>query len=168
MGETVRDRLGMLVTLAGLNPHPESVPINALVPVPGTPLADAEPVDSLEFVRLCAVARILMPRAVVRLSAGRTKMSRETQLLCFFAGANSIFYGDALLTTANPDMEADLDLFKRAGIDPLIPSGVDQESKPPEPETQRPELKQGKAIISLPQIRPCPKSLRSEPSCSGF
>jgi biotin synthase len=107
MGESVRDRLAMLVELASLDPPPESVPINLLVPVEGTPLADAPPVDSLELVRLIAVARLLMPRSRVRLSAGRLGLTREAQVLCFFAGANSIFLGDTLLTRPNPEPSAD-------------------------------------------------------------
>jgi len=107
MGESVRDRLAMLVELASLEPPPESVPINLLVPVEGTPLADAPPVDSLALVRLIAVARLLMPRSRVRLSAGRLGLTREAQVLCFFAGANSIFLGDTLLTRPNPEPSAD-------------------------------------------------------------
>ncbi len=118
MGESRDDRLAMLVTLANLNPQPESIPINALVPMPGTPLADADPVDSIEFVRLCAVARLMNPRARVRLSAGRKEMNRETQLLCFMAGANSIFYGDTLLTTDNPEVQNDQQLLRDAGMKP--------------------------------------------------
>ena len=101
MGETPRDRAALLQVLAGLAPHPESVPINALVAVPGTPLAERPPVDPLELVRMVAAARITMPEAVVRLSAGRSALSREAQVLCMVAGANSIFYGDTLLTTPN-------------------------------------------------------------------
>jgi biotin synthase len=118
MGETRTDRAGLLHTLATLDPQPESVPINELVPVPGTPLADAAPLDPIEFVRCIAVARILMPRSHVRLSAGRTEFSDELQALCFFAGANSIFYGEKLLTTDNPDTAADQALFARLGIAP--------------------------------------------------
>lgn len=121
MGESVDDRVAMLVTLANLSPQPESVPVNALVAVPGTPLAQQKPVDSLELVRMCATARIMMPRARVRLSAGRASLSREAQLLCFMAGANSIFFGDKLLTTGNPDHDADLDLLRAAGLTPLDP-----------------------------------------------
>jgi len=124
MGETIGDRCAMLATLANLDPTPESVPINALVAVPGTPLEARDPVDPLDFVRMCATARILMPRAMVRLSAGRTEMSRETQMMCFLAGANSIFYGEKLLTTGNPDVEADLGLFRDAGLEPLTPEGL--------------------------------------------
>lgn len=118
MGESVDDRCGMLQTLAGLEPQPESVPINALVPVPGTPLAERPPVDPLELVRMIATARILMPRSRVRLSAGRLQLSREAQVLCFFAGANSIFYGEKLLTTGNPDGDADRELLSAAGLIP--------------------------------------------------
>jgi len=119
MGEARADRAAMLATLAGLPTHPESVPINALVPVAGTPLEAAEPVDALEFVRTIAAARIMMPKSVVRLSAGRTNMSDETQALCFLAGANSIFYGDTLLTTDNPATLADRALFDRLGLRPM-------------------------------------------------
>ena len=117
MGETIEDRAGLLVTLANLDPHPESVPINALVPVPGTPLADRPPLDPLDLVRMVAAARVMMPASRVRLSAGRRSLSREAQLLCFMAGANSIFYGDKLLTTANNDTEDDLSLIEEAGLD---------------------------------------------------
>ena len=118
MGETVRDRARMLQTLASLPQHPESVPINQLVQVAGTPLAGSAPLDPFDFVRAIAVARILMPRAHVRLSAGRSDMSDELQALCFLAGANSIFYGDRLLTTGNPDWEHDRRLFERLGLRP--------------------------------------------------
>ncbi|MES1207647.1 MAG: biotin synthase BioB [Pseudomonadota bacterium] len=116
MGESLDDRCAMLLTLHNLDPQPESVPINALVATAGTPLADRKPVDALEFVRMIATARILMPKAKVRLSAGRLEMSREAQLLCFLAGANSIFYGEKLLTTGNPDIEADRALLRDAGF----------------------------------------------------
>ena len=116
MGESRADRVALLHTLATLDEPPESVPINELVPVPGTPLANAAPLDAFEFVRTIAVARILMPRAHVRLSAGRQAFSDELQALCFFAGANSIFYGEKLLTTANPDAAADRALFARLGL----------------------------------------------------
>lgn len=115
MGEGTRDRAGLLQVLATLNPHPESVPINALVPVEGTPLGDRDRLDPLDLVRMCAVARILMPKARVRLSAGRTALTREAQVLCFLAGANSIFYGDTLLTTANPACDADRQLLSDIG-----------------------------------------------------
>jgi biotin synthase len=118
MGETRADRVGLLHTLATLDPQPESVPINDLVPVPGTPLEAAEPLDPFEFVRSIAVARILMPRSHVRLSAGRSDFSDELQALCFLAGANSIFYGEKLLTTGNPDCESDRRLFERLGLKP--------------------------------------------------
>ena len=116
MGESLDDRCGMLPTLANLDPQPESVPINALVPVEGTPLADRPPVDPLELVRMIATARILMPASRVRLSAGRMALSREAQVLCFLAGANSIFYGEKLLTTGNPDVSADQSLLRDAGL----------------------------------------------------
>jgi biotin synthase len=116
MGETIGDRCGMLMTLANLDPHPESVPINALVAVEGTPLAGRPPVDPIELVRMIATARIMMPRSKVRLSAGRMSMSREAQLLCLLAGANSIFYGEKLLTTGNPDISADQALLRDAGL----------------------------------------------------
>jgi biotin synthase len=116
MGESVRDRARLLVTLANLAEHPESVPINRLVPVPGTPLAAAEPLEPLEFVRTIAAARLILPRSTVRLSAGRETMSDELQALCFLAGANSIFYGEKLLTTGNPDVERDRRLFDRLGL----------------------------------------------------
>jgi biotin synthase len=118
MGEELGDRVSLLHTLATLPQHPESVPLNQLVAVPGTPLADAAPVDALEFVRIVAMARILMPASHVRLSAGRTSMSAEMQALCFFAGANSIFYGDRLLTTENPAARQDLELLGRLGMKP--------------------------------------------------
>jgi biotin synthase len=122
MGETIRDRCAMLVELARMSPHPESVPINALVRVEGTPLAALPPVDPTEFVRAIATARIMMPKSRVRLSAGRTEMTRETQLWALYAGANSIFYGDKLLTTANPDTDDDRSLLESAGARPA-PAG---------------------------------------------
>jgi len=118
MGESRRDRAGLLQQLANLPKHPESVPINQLVQVEGTPLHGSEPLDPFEFVRTVAVARILMPRSHVRLSAGRTDMSDEMQALCFLAGANSIFYGERLLTTPNPETDRDRSLFARLGIQP--------------------------------------------------
>jgi len=118
MGEQDSDRVALLHTLATLDPHPESVPVNQLVPVAGTPLAGAAAPDPIGFVRIIAVARILMPRAHVRLSAGRGSMSDEMQALCFLAGANSIFYGEKLLTTGNPDTLSDRALFGRLGIRP--------------------------------------------------
>lgn len=119
MGEAVKDRVAMLAVLAGHDPHPESVPINALVPVPGTPLGDQPPVEPLEMVRIIATARIAMPQSMVRLSAGRTAMTDETQALCFLAGANSIFAGEKLLTTANPGEDRDKALFDKLGLEPL-------------------------------------------------
>ncbi len=116
MGESRADRAALLKQLANLPRHPESVPINLLVQVEGTPLYGTEPIDPFEFVRTVAVARILMPASRVRLSAGRTAMSDELQALCFLAGANSVFYGEKLLTTANPDSEADRRLFERLGL----------------------------------------------------
>ena len=116
MGETDADRAGLLQVLANLDPHPESVPINALVAVEGTPLEDLPPVDPLELVRMVATARILMPQARVRLSAGREQLGREAQILCLLAGADSIFYGDTLLTTSNPAVEADRELLAAAGV----------------------------------------------------
>jgi biotin synthase len=116
MGESIEDRARLLETLATLDPHPESVPINALVAVPGTPLEDQPPVDPLDLVRMVATARILMPASYVRLSAGRRALTREAQILCFLAGANSIFYGDRLLTTANNDTVDDLALIEEAGL----------------------------------------------------
>jgi biotin synthase len=122
MGEGVDDRCSMLIELATLDPHPESVPINALVRVEGTPLAAMPPVDPLELVRLIATARIMMPRTRVRLSAGRTEMPREAQLLALYAGANSIFYGERLLTTPNPGEDADTELIRLAGLRAQAPS----------------------------------------------
>ncbi len=118
MGESAADRVALLHTLATLDPHPESVPVNNLVQVAGTPLAGTAPLDPIEFVRIIALARILMPRSHVRLSAGRAEMSDEMQALCFLAGANSIFYGEKLLTTGNPDTASDQALFGRLGIRP--------------------------------------------------
>lgn len=117
MGEEAVDRIDMLVTLANL--HPESVPINMLIPIEGTPLAEAKPIEPIEFVRVIALARIMMPKSHVRLSAGRTAMTDEMQALCFFAGANSIFVGDTLLTADNPGEDKDTLLFQRLGIEPM-------------------------------------------------
>ena len=118
MGETAEDRIDMLVTLANLPSPPESVPINMLIPVPGSKLAHAAPVDPIEFVRIIALARILMPKSHVRLSAGRKTMTDELHALCFFAGANSIFVGDTLLTAANAGEDRDSNLFRRLGLTP--------------------------------------------------
>jgi biotin synthase len=128
MGESLEDRAELLRTLANLPEHPESVPINQLVRVEGTPLAHAEPVEPLDFARTIAVARILMPRSFVRLSAGRESMSEELQALCFLAGANSIFYGEKLLTTPNPATHADRRLFDRLGLRPLVLGYCNDES----------------------------------------
>ena len=116
MGEALADRLGLLQQLAAQSPHPESVPINVLVPVAGTPLGDTPPIDPLELVRMIATARILMPESVVRLSAGRLALSDEAQALCLLAGASSIFIGDKLLTTGNPEAERDRELLDRLGM----------------------------------------------------
>lgn len=122
MGEAVEDRLKLLLELAQLDPQPDSVPINALVPVAGTPLANTPKVDPFEFVRVIALARILIPKAMVRLSAGRREMSPELQAMCFLAGANSIFLGDKLLTTPNPERSDDFQLLERLGMHPLAAS----------------------------------------------
>ncbi|MBV0933443.1 biotin synthase BioB [Marinobacterium weihaiense] len=132
MGETAKDRYGLLMQLANLPQQPESVPINMLVKVQGTPLENVEDLDPLEFIRTIAVARIMMPKSHVRLSAGREQMSDELQSMAFFAGANSIFYGECLLTTPNPETHRDLQLFKRLGIRPeqrIEDSDADQEQK---------------------------------------
>jgi biotin synthase len=127
MGEREEDRVDMLVTLANLEEHPESVPINMLIAIPGTPLEKVEKIDPIDFVRTIAVARIMMPKSHVRLSAGRTEMSDEMQALCFFAGANSIFAGDTLLTAQNPGDDADSRLFAKLGLkpQPLAPTTND-------------------------------------------
>jgi biotin synthase len=132
MGETAKDRYGLLMQLANLPQQPESVPINMLVKVQGTPLENVEDLDPLEFIRTIAVARIMMPKSHVRLSAGREQMSDELQAMAFFAGANSIFYGECLLTTPNPETHRDLQLFKRLGIRPeqrIEDSDADQEQR---------------------------------------
>jgi biotin synthase len=121
LGESVDDRCGLLLTLANQEVHPESVPINALVAVKGTPLEKQKPVESVEMVRTIATARVLMPLSMVRLSAGRKQMNEEAQLLCMLAGANSIFFGDKLLTTGNPEYAQDMALLEKAGIRPLEP-----------------------------------------------
>jgi len=137
MGESEGDRMAMLVTLANLDPQPESVPINSLVAVEGTPLEKQDPVDPLELVRMCAVARIMIPDAMVRLSAGRSSLNREAQILAFMAGANSIFYGEKLLTTGNPDTERDLALLRELGMTALVPKDEKQPARhaplPPAP-----------------------------------
>jgi biotin synthase len=116
MGESIDDRCRMLVELARLDPHPESVPVNALVRVAGTPLEALPPIDPLDLVRMIATARVMMPKAMVRLSAGRTELPKEAQLLSMYAGANSIFYGDRLLTAPNPGKDEDRELLERAGV----------------------------------------------------
>lgn len=121
MGESVEDRAGMLVALSTLNPQPESVPINALVAVEGTPMEEEKPVEIWEMIRMVATTRIVMPQTQVRLSAGRTNMSKEGQAMCFFAGANSIFAGDKLLTTPNPDVQEDMKMFDLLGLKPQKP-----------------------------------------------
>jgi len=121
MGEDSSDRIDMLLTLANMETHPESVPINMLVKVKGTPLEDSDSIESLDFIRTIALARILMPKSMVRLSAGREEMSDEMQAMCFFAGANSIFVGEELLTTKNPGRAHDDDLFEKLGLSPLTP-----------------------------------------------
>ena len=133
MGESAEDRAGLLYTLATLPAHPDSVPINQLVQVAGTPLAGTDALDPFEFVRTVAVARLLMPRSHVRLSAGRSEMSDELQALCFLAGANSIFYGEKLLTTGNPDTDHDAELFTRLGILPEGRADVTAEAVEPTP-----------------------------------
>jgi biotin synthase len=130
MGELADDRIAMLTTLANLPEHPESVPINMLIPIPGTPLADAAPISPIDFVRTVAIARIMMPQSVVRLSAGRTAMTDEMQALCFFAGANSIFVGDTLLTAGNPENDKDMDLFRRLGLQPMELEPMAQQGTP--------------------------------------
>jgi biotin synthase len=119
MGESLDDRADMIAQLANMNPYPQSVPINNLVKVPGTPMADVDSIDPIDFVRTIAVARISMPKAMVRLSAGRTDMSDEMQALCFYAGANSVFYGEKLLTTPNATAFGDDELFARLGLVPI-------------------------------------------------
>lgn len=122
LGETIEDRLKMLEVISSFNPQPESVPINSLMPMPGTPLAENPQVEPLDLVRMISVTRIAIPRAKVRLSAGRTRLSDETQALCFFAGANSIFYGDKLLTAKNPAVEKDRALLSKLGLGTLAPN----------------------------------------------
>lgn len=146
MGEKVEDRAGMLVALSTLNPQPESVPINALVAVDGTPLEEQEPVEIWDMIRMVATARIVMPQTQVRLSAGRTQMSREGQAMCFFAGANSIFAGDKLLTTPNPDVNEDMSMFEKLGLVPQKPF-----VKKAQPESVEAEYSQFKEIGEKPR-----------------
>lgn len=158
MGEKIEDRAGMLVALSTLNPQPESVPINALVPVEGTPLADEKPVEIWDMVRMVATARIVMPETQVRLSAGRTNMSREGQAMCFFAGANSIFAGDKLLTTPNPDVDEDMKMFKNLGLNPQKPF-----TKKVQPQTVEAVESQFEALGEKPKwTRPDHKIERNE------
>ena len=124
MGESVEDRCNLLLTLANQEHHPESVPVNALVPVEGTPLANQARIETVDMVRTIATARIMMPASMVRLSAGRAQMSEEAQLLCMMAGANSLFFGEKLLTTGNPRYESDMALLEKAGIQPLEPNAT--------------------------------------------
>ncbi|HMW70282.1 MAG TPA: biotin synthase BioB [Cellvibrionaceae bacterium] len=139
MGEAEQDRAGLLLTLANLPEHPESVPINMLVKVEGTPLADAADLDPFDFIRTVAVARIMMPKSHVRLSAGRETMNEQTQALAFLAGANSIFYGEKLLTTANPEADKDRALFAKLGIMPA-PYEVSEEEAVQAPQSRREQL----------------------------
>lgn len=122
LGETSDDRLKMIETISELNPQPESVPINSLMPMPGTPLGDSDPVTIFDVIRMIAITRIAVPKAKVRLSAGRTQISEEGQAMCFFAGANSIFYGDKLLTAKNPSIQKDLDLISKLGLSARQPN----------------------------------------------
>ncbi|RUA17085.1 MAG: biotin synthase BioB [Flavobacteriia bacterium] len=158
MGESIEDRAGMLVALSTLNPQPESVPINALVAVDGTPMEDQKPVEIWEMVRMVATTRIVMPQTQVRLSAGRTGMSREGQAMCFFAGANSIFAGDKLLTTPNPDVNEDMEMFRQLGLSP-------QKAfvKAPQPQTVEARDSDDVAMGEKPKwSRPCHKIERNE------
>lgn len=158
MGEAVEDRAGMLVSLSTLDPHPESVPINALVAVEGTPMEEEKPVEIWEMIRMVATTRIVMPETQVRLSAGRTQMSKEGQAMCFFAGANSIFAGDKLLTTPNPDVNEDMELFKTLG---LIPQQAFV--KKAQPETVDAEASQYESLGEKPKwSRPGHKIERNE------
>lgn len=134
LGEAEEDRVGLLHTLATLPAHPESVPINALIAVKGTPLQDQKPVEIWEMIRMIATARIVMPKAMVRLSAGRVRFSMPEQALCFLAGANSIFAGEKLLTTANNDFDADQMMFKILGLIPKAPNFGDEEAAPADTE----------------------------------
>lgn len=158
MGEKVEDRAGLLVALSTLNPQPESVPINALVAVEGTPMENEKPVEIWEMIRMVATTRIVMPETQVRLSAGRTQMSREGQTMCFFAGANSIFAGDKLLTTPNPDVNEDMEMFKMLGLNPQKPF-----IKKIQPKTVEAEDSQYQALQEKPKwSRPDHKIARNE------
>ncbi len=158
MGEKIEDRAGMLVALSTLNPQPESVPINALVAVDGTPLEDQKPVSIWDMIRMVATTRIVMPETQVRLSAGRTEMSREGQAMCFFAGANSIFAGDKLLTTPNPDVNEDLKMFEMLGLNTQKPF-----TKKSQPKTVEASNSQYEALGEKPKwTRPDHKIERNE------
>jgi biotin synthase len=158
MGESLEDRAGMLVALATLNPQPESTPINALVPVEGTPLEEQQKVSIWEMIRMVATTRIVMPETQVRLSAGRTDISREGQAMCFFAGANSIFAGDKLLTTPNPDVNEDMEMFKLLGLEPQKPF-----EKKAQPERVSAEESQHQPLGEKPKwSRPAHKIERNE------
>jgi biotin synthase len=158
MGEHLEDRAGMLVTLASLNPQPESVPINALVAVEGTPMEDIDPISIWEMIRMVATTRIVMPHTQVRLSAGRREMSQEGQAMCFFAGANSIFAGDKLLTTPNPDVDSDMELFRLLGLEPQKPF-----VKKAQPQTVEAEESQFQALGEKPRwSRPAHSIERNE------
>lgn len=151
MGESIENRVDMLLTLASFDPQPESVPINALVPVEGTPMEEMEPVSIWEMVRTIATARIILPKTQVRLSAGRTDMSREGQALCFFAGANSIFAGDKLLTTPNPDVNDDMKMFDELGLVPQTPFEKHLQRESVDPEDARYQAKGEKPRWSRPK-----------------
>ncbi len=158
MGEKESDRAGMLVALSTLSPQPESVPINALVAVEGTPMEDEKPVEIWDMIRMVATTRIVMPETQVRLSAGRTEMTREGQAMCFFAGANSIFAGDKLLTTPNPDVNEDMEMFKKLGLNPQKPF-----VKKTQPDTIEAEDSQYQALGEKPKwSRPEHKIVRNE------
>jgi biotin synthase len=135
LGEDTKDRLKMIEVISEFNPQPESVPINSLMPMPGTPLEGSNPVEIFDVVRMIAVARIACPKAKVRLSAGRTQMSEEGQAMCFFAGANSIFYGDKLLTAENPAIKKDLELIEKLNLSAQAPN---PQMQPPQSECDKP------------------------------
>lgn len=158
MGENVEDRAGMLVALSTLDPQPESTPINALVAVEGTPLEDEKPISIWDMIRMVATTRIVMPETQVRLSAGRTQMTREGQAMCFFAGANSIFAGDKLLTTPNPDVNEDMKMFELLGLNPQRPF-----TKKAQPQTVEAPESEFKALGEKPKwTRPDHKIERNE------
>jgi len=156
LGETADDRLKMIETISEFNPQPESVPINSLMPMPGTPLAESGKVDIFDVVRMIAIARIACPKAKVRLSAGRTCMSEEGQAMCFFAGANSIFYGDKLLTAQNPAIQQDLDLIAKLGLD----------TQAPDPSMSAPEADCSKALSPDPNASSECDDTVCQPCCS--